>query len=118
MIQGITYVDGRCFVLQSIDKQDQRISSNKRGYVLLIKANWCGHCISYFPKFEDFAKELSDYQFLVLESTDNPDVLKHWSQLVSPAFVANSFPTVVKYDSEGEPISIIKNRFKLKDELD
>ena len=118
MIREITYVDGRCFILQNIDKQDPRILSNKRGYVLLIKANWCGHCISYFPKFEEFAKNLSDHQFLVLESTDNPDVLKYWSQLISPVFVSNSYPTVVRYDDEGEPLAIIKNRFKLKDELD
>lgn len=109
MIQFVTAQD---FILQSLDPNSPKIESNCKK-ILLVKANWCGHCRSYMPQFEEFSQKYPDAQFLVLESDDNQRLLESWQHLANPAFPVNGFPTVVFYDENGRPVQIIHDRFKL-----
>lgn len=44
----------------------------KKGYgMVLMYANWCGHCISLHPKYQDFAKQVSGFfNVAVIESNE------------------------------------------------
>ena len=110
-------LDSRDFILQNIDTKSPRVRKASKGMVLLIKAAWCPHCVQYIPEFETFSSQHSNYKFYVVEQTENNALLDSWKELVNPAFEVNGFPTVVLYDRDGTPINVVKNRFKLNEEL-
>lgn len=114
MISAVSESD---FILQSLDLDSPNIQRGKRGYILMIKASWCPHCTSFIPKLESFGVQLPQFQFLTLESTQNESLLRHWENLVAPAFQPKGFPTLVLYGSDSNPVKIIKNRFQLDKEL-
>lgn len=111
----ITNINSGDFILQSLDLTSPRIKPPKgcRGWVLLVKAEWCGHCRRYLPAFEEFSTKFPEYMFLVLEETQNSHCIRQWKELVSPAFMVDGFPTVVVYDKSGVQASIVPDRFRL-----
>lgn len=108
-------VDTSDFTLQSINNW-QKIPK-RAGYVLLIKWYKCGHCVEYMPKFEQFATKHPNIGFLVMESTDNAVILQQWAELQKPAFEVNGYPTVVLYNSKGDPYDVVKDRNNLSIEI-
>jgi thiol-disulfide isomerase/thioredoxin len=115
----ITNVNSGDFILQSLDLSSPRIKAPKgcKGWVLLIKAEWCGHCRRYLPQFEEFSTKYPEYMFLVLEETNNTRCIQQWKELISPLFTVDGFPTVVVYDQLGIGATVVPNRFKLGDYL-
>lgn len=104
------------FVLQTLSRS---IVGEYRSdhYLLLVKANWCPHCVSYIPTYETISAQNPRITCLVLESTENETMMKRWSDLVHPAFEVNGFPTLVLYDDKGAPVKIIKDRFNPTSEI-
>lgn len=107
MVQKVNAND---FLLQNIDTS---ISPRSGGYILLIKAAWCGHCVRYLPIFEELSKQHPDRQFLVLETTENMYIIKQWSNLLFPVYKVNSFPTVVIFGKDGLPTRVVNDRMTL-----
>ncbi len=103
MIQNLNSTD---FILQNLDPSSPRVKAvrSNKGYVLLIKADWCGHCRRYLPIFRDQSIKRRDYTFLILDHDKNETLLRQWANLESPAFEANSFPTIIIYDASGMPL--------------
>lgn len=109
-------VSGSNFDLQSLDLSTPEIRANAKCSILLVKANWCGHCNAFFPKFEKISAKYKKVNFLFLEEEDNQTVLTQWENLQKPAFTVKFFPTVVMYDSNGDPIDVIE-RENLEQEI-
>lgn len=108
----IAFLNDKDFILQSLNKSSPNIESAS-AYVLFVKAKWCGHCVRYFPQFEQEQLKYPKVQFLVLESTDNERMLNQWAQLASPVFEIKGFPTLVLYNDKGMPVKLIENRHDL-----
>ncbi len=102
----IQFVDERNFVLQSLDQTSPAVIPHKKA-ILMIKANWCGHCIRYLPTFEEYSIKNPHIQFFVLESEQNEKLLRRWQQLATPAFRVDGYPTLVLYDEDGHPKKVI-----------
>lgn len=116
----IQYVTARNFILQNIDTSTVvSIPSNQihGGYVLLIKADWCPHCVSYVSVFKELSERNQHVRFLILETTKNEHMMKQWGMLINPAFKVDGYPTLIRYDVNGVPSSIIHDRFQLQKEL-
>jgi thiol-disulfide isomerase/thioredoxin len=105
------------FILQDLDLSNPIYKSNKLGYVILVKQAWCGHCKNYIATYDKFATDISDYQLLYIEGTENEDILRAWANLVHPNFTINGFPTLLVFDKHGKYHSEIENRMKLDSEL-
>ena len=105
------------FTLQTLNLNSPKINKNAACSAILIKANWCGFCVKYFPIFDEMSSSYKNVNFLVVESDSNENMLKQWSDLVCPAYKVDSFPTVVLYGPDGNYIKTI-NRDDLKKELD
>lgn len=135
----IVDVSAKNFILQSIDTESLKLGEADF-IILLIKADWCVHCINYMRQFEEYSTQFSKAHFLVLESTtpENRELLDQWAGLaypVVPTFAgameerepgkpwvyntANTlrFPTVVIYSGSGVPVKVVKNRFDLESEI-
>lgn len=108
----ITHVQASDFILQSLDKNSPRVGRFEQA-VLLCKMDWCGHCVSYLPIYEQLSAKYPNVKFFVVEGTENEQLLEQWSHLASPVFKINGFPTLVLYDGSGHPVSVIEDRFKL-----
>lgn len=111
----ITNINSGDFVLQSLDLTSPRIKPPKgcKGWVLLVKAEWCGHCQNYIPLYEAFSAKFPNYMFLVLEETENSHCIEQWKKLASPSFKVDGFPTVCMYDKSGTQATVVPDRFKL-----
>ncbi len=105
-------VNQNAFILQDIDYSS--IKNAKPTYLtfLLIKADWCPHCVNYMPIYEQYSVQYPDVNFLVLESTTNPEIIKWWSNLIDPVFTCEGFPMVVLYIHE-KAKKVVENRFAL-----
>lgn len=102
------------FTLQSINFQSNpALNKDAKCSVLLIKANWCGHCRTFLPKFEKLSESFPNVNFLIVDEEQSRALLAYWNELVSPVFKANSFPTVVLYGKDGNPVRVVQ-RNKLK----
>ena len=106
----IQYLGSKDFTLQSISFSNKEIKKNAPCSVLLIKANWCGHCVRYFPEFKALSEKYKKINFLVVEKEDNEQLLEHWSNLVNPLFIIQGYPTVVLYDSNGHPMKVVERQ--------
>jgi thiol-disulfide isomerase/thioredoxin len=109
------YASAKDFILQSLDLTSMTYKHD--AYIVLIKAEWCPHCTEYEPIFEQYSVKHPNIGFIILESTKNEDLLMAWSKLVNPAFVVNSFPTVMMYNSRGQPVDEVADRFNLDVEI-
>lgn len=105
-------VDSKDFILQSLHTIGTHIPQ-KDAYVLLVKSYRCHYCVQYQPMYEQFATQYPNIGFLVLEAPDNIQMLQQWGELASPAFQVNGYPTVVTYNKEGHPLSVVEDRTKL-----
>ena len=105
------------FILQNINVSNKDFV-NKKGFVLLVKQNWCGHCTKYFPEFEKQALELknSNIMCLYVEGTESPDILSAWKEIINPAFQINGFPSLFIFDSNGSFIQSVEDRDNLINE--
>jgi len=117
MIRGITNIDGRHFTFQDLDMKNPNIRKHMQGYVLLVKAEWCGYCKRYLPAYKKFAEDNQNYQFLMMDADSNADVIHAWSQLVNPIYKADHFPTLIRFDSNGKALGVVENRDDLINEL-
>lgn len=116
----ITKVSDKDFILQNLDMRTATIKNlNIQTYaVLLIKADYCGHCKLYLPEFQKFSEKNPDIPCMILETTENEQMVNnYWSQLVNPAFTVRTVPTLVIYDSNGSPVSIVHDRHQLEMEI-
>jgi len=73
---------------------------SKKAKIILIWAEWCGHCVDFKPKFEKCRQEVSDSTVLndkieVIDYNDKdyPTKIKEYG--------GKGFPTVVFEDTEG-----------------
>ncbi len=105
-------VDTTDFMLQSLSTIGSKLPK-KAMYVLLIKSYRCSYCVQYQPMYEQFATKFPDVGFLLLEASDNPIMLQQWTELDSPAYEVNGYPTVVMYTSGGDPDHVVKDRTQL-----
>lgn len=111
-------VSHRDFVQQNLDTRSPSVAGQGiDGFVLFVKANWCGHCTSYLPKFRELSTLFPRYKFLVLESTENESLLQQWSNLARPAFTLKGYPTLVLFDASGDPVREVEDRFALATSL-
>lgn len=104
-------VDASDFDLQSI-KNWQKIPK-KDCYILLVKSYKCFYCIEYMPAFEQFAVKHPNVGFLILEASDNFQLLQAWKELCNPVFTIDGYPTVILYNASGNPEYVIPDRNKL-----
>lgn len=109
-------VDSKDFILQSLHTIGTHIPQ-KDAYVLLVKSYRCGYCVQYQPMYEQFATQYPNVGFLILEAPDNIQMLQQWGELASPAFAVNGYPTVVTYNREGHPLSVVADRTKINNDI-
>lgn len=95
------------FILQNIDVKNV---GKAKGYIVLVKANWCPHCIMFYPSFERQSLTNNGYKFITLEQTKNETLIDQWKELISPAFEVRGFPTVLLFNSSGRFIKYIEDR--------
>ena len=80
------------------------INPNKIGRVpgmLLVFANWCGHCKHFIPIFNDISKSLgSSFVCASIESEE----LKSDGEKLSIALKVQGFPTIKFFDQNGKII--------------
>lgn len=105
-------IDSNDFILQSLNTIGTKIPQ-KDAYVLLVKSYRCRYCVEYQPMYEQFATQYSNVGFLILEASDNGQMIHQWSELDSPMFVVNGYPTVIMYNRKGHPLSVVEDRTKL-----
>ena len=109
-------VDSKDFILQSLYTIGSHLPQ-KEAYVLLVKSYRCHYCVQYQPMYEQFAIQYPNVGFLILEAPDNNQLLFQWSQLSSPAFEVNGYPTVITYNKEGMPLSVVEDRTKINGDI-
>lgn len=79
--------------------KNNKINLNKPG-LLLVRANWCGHCVRYMPEYERLAKlfpENGDFLITHIESEELKDsnvknVLENFVEY---------YPTLLFFDKRG-----------------
>ncbi len=113
----ITTLTSKDFILQNIDTKSPYVDNQNKKIVLLIKANWCGHCNRFLPQYEQYSKTLTNYKFCILEETTDGKFINCWKELLQPAFTVQGFPTLVVYNNDGTPIKVINDRQNLEKEL-
>lgn len=109
-------VDSKDFILQSLHTIGTHIPQ-KDAYVLLVKSYRCGYCVQYQPMYEQFATQYPNVGFLILEAPDNIQMLQQWGELASPAFQVNGYPTVIIFNREGHPLSVVADRTKINNDI-
>lgn len=115
----IHFLNASNFILQNIDINSPELkNTNYDAMVLLIKANWCGHCRRFFPEYEQQSIKNKNIGYMVVEEEDNETLLTYWKNLAYPAFEVDSFPTVKLYYPTGEPKIGEVDRTQLQSEID
>ncbi len=109
-------IDSKDFILQSLHTIGTHIPQ-KDAYVLLVKSYRCGYCVQYQPMYEQFATQYPNVGFLILEAPDNIQMLQQWGELASPAFQVNGYPTVIVFNREGHPLSVVADRTKINNDI-
>jgi thiol-disulfide isomerase/thioredoxin len=88
------------------------ISNGKPG-LLLIYANWCGHCQRFKPTFNELCKNLgSDFPCTSIEDSDLDD------DSLKSALNFKGFPTIKFFDQSGKIIGDYKGDRSKQDLLD
>ncbi len=113
----ITTLTAKNFILQDIDTHSIGAGDPTKKTILLIKAQWCGHCNRFLSTFDHYSETMPQYNFSILEETKDNALLNCWKQLINPAFEVQGYPTLVLYDRDGTPIKVIQNRNNLENEL-
>jgi thiol-disulfide isomerase/thioredoxin len=104
-----------------LSKKDFKISNNGNVYIktnmpgmLLIYANWCGHCKSFMPLFNEIKRDIG-HKFSCL-SIENSQ-LEIYPEL-SKALDFSYFPTIKFFDQNGKIISTYpENLNREKDDI-
>lgn len=109
-------VDSKDFILQSLHTIGTHIPQ-KDAYVLLVKSYRCGYCVQYQPMYEQFATQYPNVGFLILEAPDNIQMLTQWQNLMSPIFEIAGYPTVIVFNREGHPLSVVADRTKINGDI-
>jgi thiol-disulfide isomerase/thioredoxin len=94
----------------------------KKGLFVFFFADWCGHCKTFRPKWEDFKKSTNDYIFIDIEETNipgnvfNPRVTQKLTEHAKSKI--RGFPTILLITSNnGEyEINEINNRNRMLEE--
>lgn len=103
-LEMIAYVGENDFFLQNLNTDSPNVGK-ANAYIVLIKADWCGHCRRYLPQYEQFSVRFP--------KTKNERLLERWTQLAHPQFKINGFPTIIYYNGDGKPVRAIENRMNL-----
>lgn len=112
----IHYIGEQNFIFQNVDVPSLKLDPTDV-IIVLIKADWCGHCVRFVPEYELQSVKHSDVNFLVVEHTTNERMLTRWSKIANPAFVVEGFPTVVMFDNVGHPVRVIQDKMKIDEEI-
>lgn len=107
MESKIIQASAKDFILQNINP---KTIGKAKGYIVLVKANWCPHCIMYEPSFERQSLLNNSYKFIIVEQTKNEQLLTQWKELISPAFEVQGYPTLLSFDSKGKFKEFIEDR--------
>ena len=99
-----------------------QMQHRKKGLFVFFFADWCGHCKTFRPKWEDFKKSTNDYIFIDIEETNipgnvfNPRVTQKLTEHAKSKI--RGFPTILFITSNnGEyEINEINNRNKMLEE--
>lgn len=95
-MQGIT-LDSKDFKIK--DNGVYVTSNNNKPGLLLIHAEWCGHCKRFKPTFNKIASQLGkDFPCMSIEDSDMTDTLKSSLQF-------GGYPTIKFFDQRGKIIS-------------
>jgi thiol-disulfide isomerase/thioredoxin len=97
-------------------------AQQKKGLFIFFFANWCGHCKTFRPKWEDFKKSTNDYIFIDIEETNipgnvfNPRVTQKLTEHAKSKI--RGFPTILFILSNNGDYEIneINNRNRMLDE--
>ena len=81
---------------------NDKINLKKPG-LLLVRANWCGHCVRYMPTYEKLAKMFSDKGDFIIAHIESEEVKKPTVGRVLENFV-EGFPTLLLFDANGNII--------------
>jgi thiol-disulfide isomerase/thioredoxin len=80
--------------------KNQSIVSNGKPGMLLVKAEWCGHCKRFMPTFGQLANKLGRVFPLVFIDESN------MSQQLSTALQVRGFPTLMFFDKYGRVFEV------------
>jgi thiol-disulfide isomerase/thioredoxin len=101
-----------------------QVSNQKKGLFVFFFANWCGHCKTFRPKWEDFKKSfMNDFEFIDIEETNVPSLLFNSKVTQKVKEHAKSqirgFPTILFISSKNGDYDIyeVNNRNKMIDEV-
>jgi len=95
----------------------------KKGLFVFFFADWCGHCKTFRPKWEDFKKSTNEYDYIDIEETNIPGVVfnpKVTQKITEHAkSKIRGFPTILFVTSNNGDYEIneINNRNKMIDEV-
>lgn len=67
---------------------NKMIFENDNDALIMVHAEWCGHCKDFMPKFKDLAGKLKDYNKLIFATVNGPE-----NELEGISFA--SYPTIV-----------------------
>ena len=108
-------VSGKDFIIisQSEVHLNAKITNSKPG-MLLIYADWCPHCHTFLPTFNEIHKAIG-HSFTIV-GLENADLEKY--PKVSKALDFQSFPTIKFFDQNGKIISHYKGSRTKQEILD
>ncbi len=78
---------------------NNKINLNKPG-LLLVHANWCGHCTRYFPKYKQLAKLFPEDGDFLITHIESEELNKKNVKQCLGEFV-QGFPTLLFFDKNG-----------------
>ncbi len=79
--------------------KNQKLNLNKPG-LLLVRADWCGHCKRYMPTFEKLAQMFPHNGDFLIAHIESEEVKKPNADKALSNFV-EYYPTILFFDKDG-----------------
>jgi protein disulfide-isomerase-like protein len=83
---------------QTVKSVGSAESAEPKRVIVLFWANWCGHCKTLKPIWDQLAQKYKDHPYIALDQVDCAE-----NEKIADQFKIKGFPTIMKFESQGEP---------------